>query len=159
MKKFMQRFFRWYERHYKLNVGFAAALFLLQLFHLYWLTTDVLFAKLFGFSLFNPTPAFDAAISVIDYTEIPALITTSLVYINELRKRLQWSSVRNLVLLNSQWLHLVWITDEFVATQFTNNPGGNFPFWLAIIAIMIDYLELPVMVDVVKKFFRSLRKR
>jgi hypothetical protein len=32
------------------------------------------------------------------------------------------------------------------------------PIWLAWIAILIDYLELPVIYDTLKKFYQSLRK-
>jgi hypothetical protein len=159
VKKIIKQFFLWYERHYKLNVGITSALFLLQLVHLYWLTTHVLFVKLFGIDLFHSSATFDVIISLVDYTEIPALISASVLYINELQKRFQWSSIRNLILINSQWLHLFWITDEFVVSQFTNNPGGNFPFWLALIAILIDYLEFPVMFDVVRRFIKSMKKK
>ena len=44
----MQDFWRWYNRHYALNVTIAAALFTLQIIHLVWLTFDPLWFKVFG---------------------------------------------------------------------------------------------------------------
>ena len=79
-------FFAWYERHYVLNIGIAAGLFLFQLVHLYWLTTDVVVARLTGESWFSPSGPVRFLILVVDYTEIPALFGVSLIYVNELRK-------------------------------------------------------------------------
>ena len=59
-----------------------------------------------------------------------------------------------LLLLNSQWLHLFWITDEIVLETFTGQALFPIPVWLAWIAISIDYLELPVMYDTVTKTLR-----
>ena len=56
-----------------------------------------------------------------------------------------------LLLLNSQWIHLFWITDEVVLENFTGEALVPIPFWLAWIAISIDYLELPVMYDTITK--------
>lgn len=158
VKKIFHSFFNWYEKHHRLNLGIAAGLFLLQLIHLYWLTSHVLFQKLFGVSLFNPSPEISFVLALVDYTEIPAIVTASLVYINELRKAFKWAAIRNLLFLNSQWIHLFWITDEFILTQFAQSVIV-FPFWLAILAILIDYLELPVMYDVVKRFLKSMKSK
>ena len=76
----------------------------------------------------------------MDYTEIPALISVSLVYLNELRKGFAWRPVLFLVLLSSQWLHITWITDEFVV-QSSAGSGTSLPIWLAYVAILIDYLS------------------
>ena len=159
MHGLVNRFFAWYERHYVLNVGIAAGLFLLQLIHLYWLTTDVVATRLTGESWFDPSGPFRFLILVVDYTEIPALLGASLIYINELRKGWNWRSFLFLLFLNSQWLHIFWITDEFVVTEFTNSAGGSLPAWLAWLAILIDYLELPVIVDTLRKFAVALREQ
>ncbi|MES4787698.1 MAG: hypothetical protein C4294_19945 [Nitrospiraceae bacterium] len=96
----------------------------------------------------------------MDYTEIPALISVSLVYINELRKRFHWGSALYLLFLNSQWLHIFWITDEFVVVEFTGTGHGTaLPLWLAWIAILIDYLELPVIVSTIAKLITALHER
>jgi hypothetical protein len=46
----MRTFWRWYERHYRLNLAITLVLFLLQLVHLYWLTADVVWYRLTGAS-------------------------------------------------------------------------------------------------------------
>src|SRR3989344_759149 len=57
----------------------------------------------------------------------------------------------NIITLNSQWLHIFWITDEFVIQYLAGSDIGFLPFWLAWLAIFIDYLELPVMYDTIKR--------
>lgn len=153
------KFWNWYNTHKTFNTGLAAGLFLLQLVHLYWLTTHVVFLRLFGESLFNPSCVWEALIVLVDYTEIPALILTSLVYVNEFRERRSVKSLWYLFFLNTQWLHLFWITDEVVVEQFTGAAAVVLPLWLSWCAILIDYLELPVIYDTLKKFFGSLRKK
>ncbi|MDP3740779.1 MAG: hypothetical protein Q8R08_00440 [bacterium] len=147
-------FWKWYERHYRINVGLAAFLFLWQLVHLYWLTTDVVAGRLFGESFFEPSEFWRILLILVDYTEIPAIVATSLVYINELRKDRNLKSFLLLFFINSQWLHILWITDEFVIKTFVGDQQLGFPVWLAWLAIGIDYLELPVIYDTIKKFFR-----
>jgi hypothetical protein len=156
-----QRFFNWYERNYTINVVAAAGLFLLQLVHLYWLTMAVVYERLFGESLFDPNGVLYALILIVDYTEIPALIGVSLIYINELRKDgFGWKPVLFLLFLNSQWLHIFWITDEFVVNEFTGEAAASsLPAWLAWAAILIDYLELPVIYDTMKKAIIAIRER
>lgn len=138
---------RWFIR-------FATFLFLLQLIHLFWLTTNVVFLRLFNVSLFPHQ--LDWLVALVDYTEIPALISVSAIYIHDLMRgentKRAW---RNLVLLNSQWLHLLWITDEIIVQQFTGQAPILIPVWLAWIAIAIDYLELPVMYDTVVRAVKN----
>lgn len=148
-----------YEKRYSLYTGLAAGLFLLQVVHLYWLTTHVVFHRLFGFALFDPGAFLQALIILVDYTEIPAIIGTSLVYIFSLRKQWNIKDLVFLLLLNSQWLHIFWISDEFVVDMLSGAETNSIlPFWLAWVAIGIDYLELPVMYDTTKKFILSLSK-
>jgi hypothetical protein len=142
----LSTFWSWYEKHLAVNIAIAAGLFILQLVHLYWLTTSVVWHKLTGISHFEPTGIFGILILLVDYTEIPALIATSLLYINDY-------SLIYLVLLNSQWIHLFWITDEYIIEKFFNIPGIGIPILLAWIAILIDYLELPVIYDTIKRLF------
>lgn len=158
MDKIFDGFWKWYEKHLTLNITIAAGLFVLQLIHLYWLTTHVVFLKVFGLSLFTPPPFWETVIVLVDYSEIPALITTSLVYINELRKKYRFKNVLYLIFLNSQFLHIFWITDEFVEARLTGAPEVTIlPIWLAFVAIAIDYLELPVIFETIKKFFDRLK--
>ncbi len=154
----LQRFWAWYERNRHWNLAVSAILFLWQLVHLYWLTTDVVWHRLFDHSIFRPTETYRLLLVLVDYTEIPALISTSVYYIGEHRRRWSWKNILFLVFLNAQWLHLFWITDDFVIARFTGAAIG-IPLWLAWIAILIDYLELPVIFDTTWKFLKQLRDR
>ena len=156
----MRAFWDWYNRHYAVNISITAFLFLLQIIHLFWLTTHVVALKIFGEAYFTPGAFAQWLIILVDYTEIPALIATSLVYINDLRTGA--SSVKAwlyLVMLNSQWLHIFWITDEFVLERFSPAAMIALPLWLAWLAIGIDYLELPVIFDTLKRAVIALRAR
>ena len=159
LKKIADSFFSWYERNYTLNLGIASFLFIWQLIHLYWLTVDVVFLRLFGISLLPLEGIWEFLIILADYTEIPALLSTSLIYIHSLTKKFTWRNILFLVFINSQWLHLFWITDEFVIQQFTSASVTILPIYLAWFAILVDYLELPVIYDTVKRFFVSLGRK
>ncbi len=152
------RFWAWYERHYLLNVSVATFLFTLQLVHLFWLTVDVVATRLLGEALVSFTGNGRTLIILVDYTEIPAIISVSLVYLNALRERFAWRDVALLVALNVQVFHIFWITDEFVVEQF-GATGGHFPIWLAWVAIGIDYLELPVIYDTLRRFVHAVAER
>ena len=153
----MQDFWRWYERHYALNVAIAAGLFLLQLVHLVWLTGQPLADRALGEALFDVEGPLRWLIVLVDYTEIPALLSVSLVYVNELRTRgASLKPILYLVFLNSQWLHIFWITDEFVVAS-GNGESTALPVWLAYVALLIDYLELPVIYDTVKRLAATVR--
>jgi hypothetical protein len=141
---------QWYEDIYLLNVGLAAALFLLQVVHLYWMTAHVVAVRLFDVSALRLSPFSQTLVALVDYTEIPAILGVSLVYLHALRKGVTWKPLLLLTLVNVQWLHLFWITDEFFF-QFI-----RFNAWLAWVAILIDYLEVPVMLDILSKFITEL---
>lgn len=158
MSQLFQKFFSWYKRNYKINLYITAFLFLWQLVHLYWMTTDVVLYRIFGKMFWNVGSFGSFLISVVDYTEIPALILTSVFYFHELKEKFSWKSLIFLILLNSQWIHLFWITDEIVFEQFTGSAFLILPIWISWSAIFIDYLELPVMYDTIKKAIISLRK-
>lgn len=155
----MNAFWRWYERYYAVNVGVSAVLFLLQLLHLTWLTLDVVATRLIGYSLFHPTGLLEFLIVVVDYIEIPTLLSVSLIYVNELRKKSSVKSWLYLLALNSQWFHIFWITDEIVEQAFTGSGSTVLPFWAAWIAILIDYLELPVIADTISRFLKAMKNR
>lgn len=156
---FFGKFWRWYNLNKTFNTGLAAGLFVLQLWHLYWLTTNVVFYKLIGVSLFNLTGhTWQIMMAAVDYTEIPALILTSIVYVNEFRQKRAARSLLYLFLLNIQWVHIFWITDEIVIAQFTGMAPVLLPVWLAWLAISTDYLELPVIYVTIKKFLFSFKE-
>ena len=171
----LNKFWAWYERNYRLNVGIAAGLFVLQLIHLYWLSAHVVAHQVFGKSYFELEGIWEFLILIVDYTEIPAIITTSFVYVHALRASgvrpqsdrgltPRYTRIKNwlyLLFINSQWLHLFWITDEFVIEQFARmgERATLLPLWLAWLAIAIDYLELPVIYDTIRNFSKSLKEK
>jgi hypothetical protein len=153
-------FWAWYERNYTLNVALASLLFLLQLAHLTWLGADPVAQRLTDHSLFSLHGVLRYLIWFVDYTEIPTLIAVSLVYVNELRRGFSWKALLFLIFLNSQWLHIFWITDEYVAGELSGaGAGSSLPGWLAWVAILIDYLELPVIYDTLKRTAIAIRRR
>ena len=155
-RKALEAFFAWYERNYVVNITITAALFTLQLVHLYWLTADVVLERLTGTSYFQLTSFWQLLVVLVDYTEIPSLLSTSVLYLFELRKGRTLRSIIYLVMVNSQWLHLFWITDEFVINALKNTQATVLPVWLAWVAILIDYLELPVIADTIYRSFKAL---
>jgi hypothetical protein len=155
----INKFWVWYERHYNFHLKFAAFLFSWQIVHLVWLAIAVVLPMIFQYQTPNLPRWFNLLLAIVDYTEIPAIISTSLIYINELRKQFNKKSLWLLIFLNTQWLHLFWITDEFVVTTITNRALVVFPIWLAWIAILIDYLEVPVIFDTWKKYLKNYNKK
>ncbi len=155
--RMIDRFWRWYERNYTLNLAMAAALFGLQAFHLYWLGSHVLGQIVLERGFFVFPVQFEWVYALVDYTEIPALLSVSLIYINELRKGgKRVKSWLYLIFLNLQWVHLFWITDEVVLQAFTGASVIDFPKGLALLAILVDYLEVPVMIETMGKAFKAL---
>jgi hypothetical protein len=152
-----RRFWAWYERRYLLNVSIASMLFLLQVVHLYWLGAEPIALRLADQSFFGLDGLPRYLVYLVDYAEIPALLAVSLVYLNELRRGLSWSPLLLLLFLNSQWLHIFWITDEYVAAELSG--GSSLPPLLAWVAILIDYLELPVIYDTLKRLTTAVRGR
>lgn len=159
--KVFEKFWKWYNSHLTLNLSVAAGLFILQLVHLTWLALHVIAFKAFGHSLWTPSPFWQNIIILVDYTEIPALFSTSLVYVNEIRKHgVKFKPVWYLFSLAIQLVHMYWITDTFVLEKFTGRGSGVLlPEWLAWTAILIDYLEVPVIIETFRKLFASLKKK
>ncbi|MEX1997269.1 MAG: hypothetical protein WEA04_01130 [Candidatus Andersenbacteria bacterium] len=154
MPNILQKFWAWYEKQYTLNTIFVATIFSWQLVHLYWLTTAVVIPRLGGSRLLTVSPTLELLLILVDYTEIPALISANILYLHVLQKKHDFKSLFFLILINSQWFHLFWITDEFIVEQFAVSSVG-LPTWLALVAIFIDYLELPVIIDTIRRAFRS----
>lgn len=153
----MNQFWNWYNHNYKLNLSIAFSLFILQVIHLYWLAAHVIAQRLFSQSFFELTSFWYYLILIVDYTEIPALLTTSLIYINELRKSYSLKNFIFLLLLASQLLHIFWITDEFVIEALSQSAHlALLPSWVAWIAIAIDYLEVPVIIDTTQRLIKAL---
>ena len=153
----VQKFIDFYHRYETLGLKITFILISLQIIHLYWLTTDVVLQKIFGQSFFlvprNLLPLF----IVIDYIEIPALVSGIIFYIYSIRSGEEDSkkSYLFLGLLGVQVIHIFWITDDVVYSSFFNSSFVQIPSLLAWIAILIDYLELPVMGDLLYKIIKK----
>jgi hypothetical protein len=97
---------------------------------------------------------------IIDYIEIPALVSGIIYYFfaitfdkNEKEKRIKNTIL--LILLSIQSIHIFWITDEVVYSTFVGSDLIYMPEYFAWIAILIDYLELPVIYDLLKRIVRK----
>lgn len=137
----------WYRRHYLATLIVTTLLFLLQLFHLYWLFTDVIMKRLTGHSYFIFPPQGLIVYVMIDYFEIPTHISAMFLYFYEFRQGVRAKSLFFFFLLQLHWIHLLWITDDVVVKTIADHPliaWGSVAAW---IAILIDYLEVPIIVD------------
>ena len=151
----LRAFWRWYHRHYLATLIVTTAVFLLQLFHLYWLFTAVVLYKLFGHS-FCVFPSSGMVMYVLaDYLEIPALVSATVLYVYELRRKMTWRSIIYILLLNTQWIHMFWITDQVVVDTFAGHSLVTWNAAVAWVAILIDYLEVPVIFDTLGKVYQS----
>ena len=155
MRRVFAGFWDWYHRHYLVTLVVTTFVFLLQLFHLYWLFTSVVLLRLFGHDYFIFPERFMFVYVLADYLEIPALISASLLYLYEVRRSPTFKGVLYIVLLNTQWIHMFWITDQVVVDSFA---GHGLVAWNGVVAwaaILIDYLEVPVIVDSLRKVWRE----
>ena len=160
MKNFLNKFWDWYERHYLFNLSIATLLFFVQLFHLYWLFSDIILSKFTGHSHFLFPSIWGTVSAFLDYSEIPAIITTTVLYLHLLRKEFGYKILWLLLALNIQWIHILWITDEVVIERFNESFSlFHWANWLAWIAILIDYLELPVIYDTVKRLVAEIKNK
>ena len=133
-----------YESYNKVLLKFTTILISSQIIHLIWLTYVATIPYfLFQEIWYIPENFLFAA---IDYLEIPALTLTSLYYFVNLSKK-------NILLLTAiflQFIHIAWITDTFI---LENAHDIGFAIY---IVILIDYSEIPVIIDFIKK---SLKKK
>ena len=149
----------WY-RYENLNLKITFILISLQLLHLYWLTTDVVLQRIYGESFLIFPKAFLPVFVVIDYIEIPALISGMTFYSLSIYKHQKdsWKNSLFLAMLAVQVVHIFWITDEIVYDTLFETRLVEFPLYIAWIAILIDYLELPVMADLFYKIIKGEKK-
>ena len=152
------KFINFYNRYENLNLKITFFLISLQILHLYWLTTAVVLLKTFGESFFLAPKSLLPVFIVIDYIEIPALISGLIFYAYSIRtnKSTAKKSYLFLGLLGVQVIHIFWITDEVVYVSLFYTNFVEIPYVLSWIAILIDYLELPVMVDL---FYKIIKKK
>jgi hypothetical protein len=94
----------------------------------------------------------------IDYIEVPALAAGMTYYALSIYKH-QKDAAKNalfLAMLAVQVFHIFWITDEVVYSTLIGSKGAvEVPYYAAWVAILIDYLELPVIADL---FYRTIIK-
>ena len=157
LPKILRKFLRWYDRYDDFNTVLAAFLFSIQIVHLVWLMANVVLPRLFDISPLIIQPLFNIIVAVVDYTEIPAIISTSLVYFRSYKLKANKKDFWYLFFLNIQWLHILWITDEIVI-EILGGPKliGHWNYIVVWAAISIDYLELPVIFETLKRAFKIL---
>ena len=161
MSSAVQKLVGFWQRYAHLNLKIVFVLISLQLIHLYWLTADVVIQRITGESILgvpHGSPLFIFFI-IIDYIEIPALVAGLTYYALRIYNH-ESSSAKNAILLSMlaiQVFHIFWITDDVVYDSFFGSPSGSveIPYYAAWIAILIDYLELPVIADL---FYRTIVK-
>ena len=156
------RFINFYLRYQNINLKISFILISLQLLHLYWLTTDVVIYRLTGIDYFTELSDFILLFVIIDYIEIPALVSGVIYYsftiiFDQKEKEKRIKNTILLILLSIQSIHIFWITDEVVYSTFVGSDLIYIPEYFAWIAILIDYLELPVIYDLLKRIIRKER--
>lgn len=158
MSNALQKLVGFWHRYENLNLKIAFVLISLQLIHLYWLTADVVVKRITGESALGlpPSGPLLAFFIVIDYIEIPGLAAGLTYYALSIYKHEKGSTKNALLLamLAVQVFHIFWITDEVVYEAFFGSSSAlEIPYYAAWIAILIDYLELPVIGDL---FYRTI---
>ena len=157
MGKVLDRISKFYQKYENLGLKITFFLISLQVIHLYWLASDVVMQKLVGHNFFILPQVPVPLLVAIDYLEIPALFSGIVFYLVMLhrRDRHPLKNVLFLSLLAVQVLHMFWITDEVVYGALFNVVPIALPIWLVWIAILIDYLELPVIFDLFRKIVKK----
>ena len=153
-----------YLRYQNINLKVSFILISLQLLHLYWLTTDVVIYRLTGTDYFRDLSDFILLFIIIDYIEIPALVSGLIYYFFTIiyDKKEKERRIKNtilLILLAIQSIHIFWITDDVVYTTFVGSDLIYMPEYFAWIAILIDYLELPVIYDLLKRIIKKEKEK
>jgi len=155
-----KKFINFYLRYQNLNLKISFLLISLQLLHLYWLTTDVVLYRITGIDYFVEASDFVLLFIIIDYIEIPALVSGIMYYFfnliyNNKEKENRIKNTIFLILLAIQSIHIFWITDDIVYSTFVGDDLIEIPEYIAWIAILIDYLELPVIYDLLKRIIKK----
>jgi hypothetical protein len=156
----LQKLAGFWHKYENLSLKIAFVLISLQLVHLYWLTADVVVKRITGHSAFGlpVTGPLLLFFIIIDYIEIPALAAGVTYYALSIYNH-QKGLAKNMLLLAMlavQVFHIFWITDEVVYESFFGSSSAvEIPYYVAWTAILIDYLELPVIGDL---FYRTIVK-
>ena len=155
----IQKILDFWTKYESLNLKITFILISLQILHLYWLTADVVLQRIAGESYLGLPRILLPLFIIVDYVEIPALVSGITFYLFSIFKRKSHArkNVVFLLLLAIQVIHIFWITDEVVYESLLDNDLVIFPVYAAWTAILIDYLEIPVMVDLFYKTFKIKR--
>jgi hypothetical protein len=144
-----------YTKYENLNLKIAFVLIALQIIHLYWLTTDVVLQRITGESFLFLSESLLPLFIVIDYLEIPALASGITFYALRAYNRKDARSALFIVLLGLQFFHIYWLTDDIVYDLLFGTALVGLPVWAAWIGILIDYLEIPVILDLFRRVIKS----
>ena len=153
----IQKILNFWTKYENLNLKIAFILISLQVLHLYWLTVDVVLQRIVSQSYLGLPGVLLPLFILIDYIEIPALVSGITFYLFSIFKH-EADSRKNLIfliLLAIQVIHIFWITDEIVYESLLEDDLVKFPVYLSWIAIIIDYLEIPIMIDLFYKIFKT----
>ena len=156
-----KKFINFYLRYQNLNLKISFLLISLQLIHLYWLTTNVVLYRITGTDyFFSGASDFILLFIIVDYIEIPALISGLVYYLfnilyNNKENKNKLKNTIFFILLAIQAIHIFWITDDIVYSTFVGADLIEIPEYLVWIAILIDYLELPVIYDLLKRIIKK----
>jgi hypothetical protein len=146
-------------KYANLNLKIAFILISLQIIHLYWLTADVVIKRLLqdGGTGLSQTGLLFLFFIIIDYIEIPGLVAGLTYYGISLYRDVTKRSKNAIffTMLAVQVFHIFWITDEVVYQTFFGPSTVVLPYLVAWAAILVDYLELPVIADL---FYRTILK-
>jgi hypothetical protein len=156
MKNNLKGIYKFWNKYKYLNLKIALILISLQIIHLYWLTTDVVLHRLFGKSFFFFPSQFLIIFIIVDYLEIPALVSGITFYFFKILENFEKKLLFLFVSMILQIYHIFWLTDEIVYEAIFQTIPIVIPPLLAWIAIFIDYLELPVILDLFHRVFRKI---
>jgi hypothetical protein len=156
----IHKILNFWTKYENLNLKISLILISLQILHLYWLTADVVLQRVTGHSYLGLPPELLPLFIVIDYVEVPALVSGITFYLFGIFKQEPHArrNIMFLLLLAIQIVHIFWITDEILYESLLGNDLVKFPVYLAWTAILIDYLEVPVMIDLFYKVFKAKKK-
>jgi hypothetical protein len=157
----IQKLLDFWTRYENLNLRITLILISLQILHLYWLTADVVLQRISGQSYLGLPKELLPLFIIVDYIEIPALVSGITFYLFSIFKGEPnpRKDVIFLILLAIQVVHIFWITDEIVYESLLGNDLVTIPLYLTWIAILIDYLEIPVMIDLFHKTFKIRKNK
>jgi hypothetical protein len=157
----IQKLLDFWTRYENLNLRITLILISLQILHLYWLTADVVLQRISGQSYLGLPKELLPLFIIVDYIEIPALVSGITFYLFRIFKGEPnpRKDVIFLILLAIQVVHIFWITDEIVYESLLGNDLVTIPLYLTWIAILIDYLEIPVMIDLFHKTFKIRKNK